>query len=108
MTREIKKTVLVIPENYEISARDSTFADEVRVDPSIESPKIERLVTEEIGTDLLARDLVSSTTTSTVKTAYQDYQTAKSNSNLQGQVDALETITDKLMEVVSGKKFEEL
>jgi len=56
----------------------------------------------------VCREKISGGTHSAISNAYDDLQTAKSNNDQQGQINALETIVDELTDVVTGDTLSEI
>ncbi len=83
------------------SADSPTLVDDPNYEPT---PTPDELVTE----GPVRRAKVSDTTRSNMASAYSNLKTARSNDNLQGQIDALETIVDELTNVVTGDTLSEI
>jgi len=54
------------------------------------------------------REKISDSTHTAISNAYDNLQTARSNDDQQGQIDALETIVDELTNVVTGDTLSEI
>ncbi|MFB1066433.1 hypothetical protein [Natrinema sp. H-ect4] len=92
-------------DNGEYKVDTSADPPELVDEPDFETtPTHDELVSEEP----VRRAKVSDTTRSSVSAAHSNLQTARSNDNLQGQVDALETIVDVLADIVTGDTLSEM
>lgn len=98
-----KKNILLIPEDW--NGYIDPAVDEVRVDETVETPKVTQEYVSEAGDGVLDRDLVTREKRGLLEKYFEEYQTAKESNDPAGQIDALEKAVAHMWDVVSGDDF---
>jgi hypothetical protein len=96
-----EKNILVVPQGYQ--GPIDPVVDEVRTDPEAEYPHTIQEYVSDAGEGVLDRNLVTESKVSEINSAIFDYEEAKSNSDTQGQLDALEIAVSHMWDVISGQ-----
>lgn len=96
----MKRTILRVPPG-------TTVEDDPRIDAVIETdevdePVLDTQVIESIPGEVVGRDKISQDSLDHVFAAFEGYNDAKLNDDLQSQVDSLEVIAAHMWNVVSG------